>query len=102
MLFYNAPLYGRRTASAIGRWWHKNEEIDLVTLDGENETIWFGECKWSINPAGEDIYRKARIVVWGKESRRERFILFSRSGFTDGMRKLAVQDDVLLVDGWDV
>ncbi len=94
------------TFSTIGRWWQKNEEIDLVALDEENETIWFGECKWSINPVGEDIYRnlqrKARIVVWGKESRRERFILFSRSGFTDGMRKLSVQDDVLLVDGWGV
>jgi len=77
-----------------------------VALDEENETIWFGECKWSTNPVGEDIYsnlqRKARIVVWGKESRHERFILFSRSGFTDGMRTLAVQDDVLLVNGWDV
>ncbi len=97
---------GTMTFSAIGKWWQKNEEIDLVALDEENETIWFGECKWSINPVGEDIYRnlqrKARIVVWGKESRLERFILFSRSGFTDGMRTLAVQDDVLLVDGWNV
>lgn len=57
-------------------------------------------------PVGEDIYcnlqRKAQIVVWGKESRRERFILFSRSGFTDGMRTLTVQNDVLLVAGLDV
>jgi AAA+ ATPase superfamily predicted ATPase len=93
------------TFSDIGRWWQKNEEIDLVALDEENETIWLGECKWSINPVGEDIYRnlqrKTRLVVWGKESRRERFILFSRSGFTDGMRKLAIQDDVQLVYGWD-
>jgi len=36
--------------------------------------------------------RKARLVVWGKEARRERFILFSKSGFTDGMQKLALQD----------
>ncbi len=25
----------------------KNEEIDLVALDDESKTIWFGECKWS-------------------------------------------------------
>jgi uncharacterized protein len=95
---------GKMTFSTIGRWWLKNEEIDLVALDQESETIWFGECKWSINPVGEDIYRellrKAKLVAWGSEKRRERFILFSRSGFTAGMQKLALQDDVLLVDGW--
>jgi len=97
---------GRMEFSAIGRWWQKNEEIDLVALDDESGTIWFGECKWSVNPVGEDIYRdlqrKARLVVWGKEQRRERFILFSKGGFTDVMRKLALQDGVLLVEGWEL
>lgn len=46
--------------------------------------------------------RKARFIVWGKEARRERFLLFSKSGFTDGMRKLALQDEVLLVAGWEL
>lgn len=97
---------GRMTFSTIGRWWLKNEEIDLVALDEESETIWFGECKWSINLVGEDIYRdlqrKTKLVVWGRETRQERFILFSKSGFTDGMRKLALQDEVLLVAGWEL
>jgi len=97
---------GRMSFSAIGRWWQKNEEIDLVALDEDNGTIWFGECKWSVNPVGEDIYRNLRrktgLVVWGTEKRRERFILFSKSGFTDGMRKLALQDEVLLVEGWEL
>ncbi len=105
-LCLNLLKSGRITFSTIGRWWLKNEEIDLVALDEENETIWFGECKWSINPVGEDIYRnlqrKAKLVVWGKDPRRECFILFSKSGYTDGMRKLALQDGVLLVDGWEL
>jgi len=46
--------------------------------------------------------RKARFVVWGTESRRERFLLFSKSGFTDGRRKWALQDEVLLVVGWEL
>lgn len=97
---------GKMEFSTIGRWWQKNEEIDLVALDEESGMIWFGECKWSVNPVGEDIYRdlqrKARLVVWGMEQRREGFILFSKSGFTDGMRELALQDGVLLVDGWEL
>ncbi|MBE0504495.1 MAG: ATP-binding protein [Desulfuromonadales bacterium] len=97
---------GTMTFSTIGRWWLKNEEIDLVALDEEGGTIWFGECKWSINPVGEDIYRdlqrKTKLVLWGRETRQERFILFSKSGFTDAMRKLALQDEVLLVAGWEL
>ena len=94
---------GIMSFSAIGRWWLKNEEIDLVMLDEESDTIWFGECKWSVNPVGEDIYRdllrKSALVTWGSEQRLERFIIFSRSGFTLGMRKLAAKEAVLLVEG---
>ena len=89
--------------SAIGRWWAKNEEIDLVALDDETKTIWFGECKWSTKQVGEDIYqdlrRKAHLVDWGGRERQERFILFSRNGFTTGMRRVAKQDGVVLVAG---
>lgn len=92
---------GEMSFSAIGRWWQKNEEIDLVALDEESNTIWLGECKWSINPVGEDVYRdlkrKAGLVQWGRENRRERFMLFSRSGFTEGMMRLAEVEGVLLV-----
>ncbi|MFZ2956551.1 MAG: ATP-binding protein [Candidatus Ozemobacteraceae bacterium] len=95
---------GSISFSAIGRWWMKNEEIDLVALDEENKTIWFGECKWSVKPVGENIYhdlkRKAGLVAWGPVKRCERFILFSKSGFTQGMRKLALQENVMLVEGW--
>ena len=94
---------GTISFSAFGRWRQKNEEIDLVALDEGSDTIWFGECKWSVNPVGEDLYRtlqrKTFLVFWGSEQRRERFILFSRSGFTDGMRALAAKDEVLLVEG---
>ena len=89
--------------SAIGRWWVKNEEIDLVALDDESKTIWFGECKWSTKKVGEDIYqelrRKAQRVDWGGRKRKERFVLFSRNGFTTGMRQEAKKDGVLLVAG---
>jgi AAA+ ATPase superfamily predicted ATPase len=94
---------GAMEFSAIGRWWAKNEEIDLVALDDESKTVWFGECKWSIKKVGEDIYRdlqrKARLVDWGGGKRQERFILFSRSGFTTGMHQQAERDHVLLVTG---
>ena len=94
---------GAMEFSAIGRWWAKNEEIDLVALDDESKTVWFGGCKWCIKKVGEDIYRdlqrKARLVDWGGGKRQERFILFSRSGFTTGMHQQAEREHVLLVTG---
>jgi hypothetical protein len=42
---------------------------------------------------------KATQVEWRKQNRRDKYILFSRSGFTDEMQKLASADGVMLVHG---
>ncbi len=92
--------------SAIGRWWTKRDEIDLVALDDASHTIWFGECKWSTKQVGVDIYadlrRKAKFVDWHGRERHERFILFSKNGFTPGMQRTAKHDGVVLVSGEDL
>ncbi len=92
--------------SAIGRWWAKNKEIDLVALDEERKVIWGGECKWSRKKVGTDVYRdlvrKVQLVEWHRHERKERFILFSRSGFTREMEELADRERVVLVRGENV
>jgi len=84
----------------IGHWWDDQTEIDVVGINDEANAILFGEVKWSERPIGTDIYRalteKARRVVWGTTDRRESFALFSRSGFTPEMRRVARQNNVLL------
>jgi hypothetical protein len=43
---------------------------------------------------------KSRLVNWPPAGERtDRFILFSRSGFTKGMRQAAKKEPVLLVKG---
>ncbi|MGC8899112.1 MAG: ATP-binding protein [Candidatus Micrarchaeia archaeon] len=32
--------------SKIGRWWHKDKEIDIIALNEERKQILFCECKW--------------------------------------------------------
>jgi len=87
--------------SSIGRWWHKNEEIDIVAFDEEAMEIYFGEVKWSTKPVGIDILealkRKAPLVKWNAEKRKEHYMLFSRSGFTDALKKKARKEGFLLV-----
>jgi len=89
-----------------GRWWTKNEEIDLVALNQERREILFGEVKWSARPVGTDIYenlkRKAALVDWHNGERTERLCLFSKSGFTKTMLDLAREGGVVLFhkDAW--
>jgi len=88
---------------AIGRWWNKNEEIDLVAINEEENCILFAEVKYSTKPVGINIYEellhKARSVVWGRPGRQERFALFSATGFTDAMLRLARDEEVALWKG---
>ncbi|MDD5092107.1 MAG: ATP-binding protein [Candidatus Wallbacteria bacterium] len=85
---------------AIGRWWEKNAEIDLVALNRDNREIIFGEVKWSKHPSGldilDDLKRKASLVDWNRGKRAERFMLFSRSGFTEALQRKARNENVLL------
>lgn len=86
----------------LGRWWDKNEEIDLVGYNENTRQIIFGECKWSNKPVGiniyEDLKRKSALVEWGNGQRKEYFILFSKSGFTKEMTKIAEVDGIFLID----
>jgi len=87
----------------IGRWWEKNEEIDVVGLNPALNKILFCEAKWTSKPVGIDIYEslkeKSRKVIWGNENREEYFCLFSKQGFTDAMLERAKRDKVSLFRG---
>jgi len=86
-----------------GRWWEKEKEIDLVGVSKKEKKIVFGECKWSTKLVGTNIFmelkKKASAVQWERGKREEFYILFSKSGFTPDMLKLAKAEKVLLVHG---
>lgn len=92
-------LEGRRFQQ-VGRWWTKDAEIDQVGLNEEENEILLGEVKWSVNQIGTDslaeLKRKAPQVQWGREGRRESFALFSRSGFTEELVRVAAAEGVCL------
>lgn len=82
----------------IGRWWYGEDEIDIVALNERESLIYLGECKWSHQRVGTDIFErlkdKAGKVRWRVGNREERYILFSKAGFTD---ELTDREDVSLV-----
>jgi uncharacterized protein len=87
----------------VGRYWEKEAEIDLVGLGEENDVAVFGEAKWTNKPMSIGIYeqlkQKAKRVTWKNETRREFYILFSRSGFSDELRNTALTEPLFLVEG---
>jgi uncharacterized protein len=93
--------------TAVGRWWESNEEIDIMALNKELDSILFGEVKWSEKPVGTNIFNalreKARKVKWGSKQRKELYCLFSKGGFTEAMTRTAREEGVILFkeDGLD-
>ena len=87
----------------LGRWWGNDPikkiqtERDILADNEENEAI-FAECKWRNEKVGEaelkDLQHQSTLFHY----KRNVLILFSKSGFTEGCRKLAEEfGDVLLI-----
>lgn len=86
----------------LGRWWDGSNEIDLIGLNKGENKILFGEVKWRNRPIGINVYEKlletSHKVDWGNKKTQKYFALFSKSGFTEAMRKLAKEEGVLLFE----
>lgn len=90
------------TPTAAGRWWNRQEEIDLVAL-GSSPTgpaVLLGECKWSSKPVGvnvlADLKRKAQALAadqgWAEgdpAAQAIAYALFARAGFTPALQHQA-------------
>ncbi len=86
----------------IGRWWDGQDEIDIVGVHDNTVTL-VGECKWSVQPVDERVLSalqtKARKLNLSTEPL---WVLASRSGFSDGLRRRAELGGVLLVSPEDI
>jgi len=82
-----------------GRWWSKDEEIDVVGV--AKDYLIVGECKYSNKKVGIDILesleRKSKKIELKLPIKY--YILFSKSGFTKELIDLKnSRDDIVLVD----
>ena len=78
-LIMNPPI----PFNKIGRWWYKDIEIDLITMNDRTNEALFIECKWQKNADAEKIVRelskKTEGVEWKKEKRTESYAVFAKS-----------------------
>ena len=76
----------------IGRWWHRDKEIDLVALNEGTKEMAFFEVKWSdlgIEEARRiltELEGKSKFVDWNKRERQEHFGLIAKR--LEGKEKL--------------
>lgn len=86
----------------IGKWWYKDNEIDIVVMDDTQKKILFAECKWQDNVHAMDILRtlreKAALVQWHVKTRKEHYAIFAKS-FRD---KGNLGNNVFLFDSTDL
>ena len=86
-----------RKFTKLGRWWHKDAEIDLVALNEDTKEIMFAECKWKENVDAKRIIfglkEKSKLVNWNNEKRKEYYVVFAKS-----FREKIKEPDVLLFD----
>ena len=89
---------------SIGRWWgtdakaRKAIEIDLIASDGTNYLI--GECKWRNEPTALAVLKELQGKADAFYTKRNQtwFVIFSKSGFTEGLQEEAERrDDVILI-----
>ena len=67
----------------IGKWWHKDKEIDIVALNEQSKEILFAECKWqnkvNAKKICKELAEKSQYVQWHNEQRKESFAIFAKS-----------------------
>ena len=77
---HNPTKYIDFTPKKIGRWWNKNEEIDVVVMDDEH--ICFIECKWQKSVNRErvlhQLIKKSKLV---KHELKESFLVLCKEDF---------------------
>jgi len=91
----------------VGRWWNRNDELDLLAYSEDGDAVLFGEAKWSRRPLGTNILNdlevKSEIVQTKTRLRSKQYVLFSRSGFTAALlRKASNRPDLHLVHQIDL
>ena len=85
----------------IGSWWDQNSEIDVLAISDSERSLLVGECKWSVNPLGnnilEDLNRKTRLLQQTKSWESITYFLFSKAGYTAALQEQAAREDVKLI-----
>ena len=67
----------------LGKWWHKDKEIDILAINESTKHLLACECKWQhrVNAAkvAKELVEKLSYVDWHNKKRKESLAIFARS-----------------------
>lgn len=87
--------------NSVGSWWNTQAQIDVAAVNDEYFLV--GECRWRSRPIGSDVLADLKRKAALSEDKRHRlFALFSRSGFTQSLKKEAEREGILLLGMDDI
>lgn len=88
----------------IGRIWNRNVEIDIAAINTKDKHLLLGECKWTNTKVNENILKELKtksLKLRNIKTYTITYALFSKSGFTKGLKAIAKEENILLFDGAD-
>ena len=85
--------------TAIGSWWNKTDEIDIMATDHAKKNFLLGECKYTSGAVDlHDLTQLQAKFIPKDKNAQLYYWLFSKSGFSDGLIQAAAgRADVRLV-----
>jgi uncharacterized protein len=93
---------GQFNYDKVGKWWHRDCEIDLMAVDLMRNEALFVECKWQDDVAADqiltDLKKKSNLVRWHSIDRKEKYLVFAKS-FKE---KYVTEKNTLLIDIRDI
>ena len=67
----------------VGKWWHRDKEVDLVAVNEDRGEVLFAECKWRDNVNAEEILEKLRnqssTIKLHTARKRQYYAVFAKS-----------------------
>ena len=85
--------------SKIGRWWNKSDEMDIMAVDRLKKNYILGECKYRNQAfAMSDLRNMQKKISWQKKDINVYYWIFSKSGYTEEVRKVAVEEGIQIVE----
>lgn len=83
--------------SKIGRWWNKNEELDIMAVDYKKEQYLLGECKYKHSKFTFADLTRMKEKWKGNAGQKVHYYLFSKDGFTEDVVEAAKAEPITLV-----
>lgn len=84
----------------VGKWWDKDDEIDVVAIDNKSKTLYLGECKYTKMKMDISVLNKLKQKaekIRDYQDYKKKYCLFSINGFDESLKKAERENSDLIL-----